>query len=61
MRINVQFIDEDEKVICGYFSNHQDDEEAYTNQGEVELSDERWKTYYASVGSAIQWMLPEPN
>lgn len=58
MTINVQFTTADKKVICGYFSDHQDDDEAYPNQGEVELSDERWTSYYNSIGAAFQWMLP---
>lgn len=42
MSINVQFTDSDQKVICGYLSDHQEDTEAYPNQGTVELSDDRW-------------------
>jgi hypothetical protein len=61
MIVNVQFTGSDEKVICGYLSDHQDDEEAYPNQGQVELSDSRWLDYYGSVGAAIQWILPKPE
>lgn len=61
MNINVQFTGDDEKVICGYLSDHQDDEDAYPNQGQVELSDGRWATYYDSVGVAFKWMLPSPE
>lgn len=61
MSINVQFTGSDQKVICGYFSDHQEDEDEYPNQGEVELSDERWAEHYNSVGAALQWMLPKPE
>lgn len=61
MSVNVQFTGTDKKVICGYLSDYQKDEDAYPNQGLVELSDKRWAVYYDSVGAAIQWMLPAPE
>lgn len=61
MAINVQFTSSDKKVICGYFSDYQNDEDAYPNQGSVEISDKRWAAYYNSLGAAFQWMLPAPE
>jgi hypothetical protein len=56
MSINVQFTDSDKKVICGYLSEHQDDDSAYPNQGEVDVTDERWLEYYNSVPTSFQWI-----
>ena len=61
MIVNVQFTGADKKVICGYLSDYQEDEDAYPNQGQVELSDERWKAYYQSLNPMFQQLVPEPE
>ncbi|AIS96803.1 hypothetical protein BTHA_2670 [Burkholderia thailandensis MSMB59] len=57
--IYVQFSDSTETSICSYFSNPQDPD-VYHNQGEVDLSDPRYKEFYASLPEFVQRDLPTP-
>ena len=55
----VQFEDDSESVIFSLFSCPQDTD-VWLNQGEVQISDPRYKTFYESQAGSIQAMLPSP-
>lgn len=55
----VQFTDADEKVISAVFANEQDIS-AFPNQGQVDLSDPRYASFFNALPAlARQWM-PSP-
>ena len=56
----VQFADDTEEVIISYFGSP-NDPEVWPNQGTVEQSDPRWKTYWDAQPILIQRMLPLPT
>jgi hypothetical protein len=58
--INVQFQDSTNKVITSYFPNEQDPS-VFQNQGEVDTSDMRWKTYYDGIPPSDRVDLPSPD
>lgn len=58
MVVNVQFSDENKLSVISYFSDVQSDLNIYPNQGEIEVSDERWKQYYDSQPAFVQLMIP---
>lgn len=53
----VQFADETEEVIISYFGGPQPVED-WPNQGTVDTSDPRWKTYYSTLPQQLQQVLP---
>lgn len=58
--LNVQFFDGSDTTIVSYFGGPQDPS-IYENQGLVETSDPRWKTYYDAQGAFGQQYLPAPQ
>jgi hypothetical protein len=58
--INVQFTDDTEATIKGYFGAPQDASE-YPNMGAIERSDARWRAFYESLPSLISEDLPSPT
>ncbi|MDR5813305.1 hypothetical protein QCE62_06830 [Caballeronia sp. LZ033] len=58
--IYVQFSDETDTEIISQFSCPQDPAD-WPNQGTVDSSDPRWKTYYDEQPAFIQGFLPTPD
>jgi hypothetical protein len=58
--INVEYSDGTETTVTGFFGSTQDPE-VFPNQGTLETSDARWKTYYEAQPAAMQSMLPPPG
>lgn len=58
--LNVQFSDSTETVIVSSFAVPQD-AGAYPNQGQIETSDPRWKTFFDLMNPAVQKYLPTPT
>ncbi len=56
----VQFADSSEKAIIACFANQQDPD-VFANQGEVDLTDSRYKTYFDSLPLMAQAGLPPPE
>lgn len=55
--IYVQFSDETESTVVGYFGGPQD-EDTHPHQGTIETSDQRWKDYVSAQPATIQKLLP---
>jgi hypothetical protein len=60
MVIYVQFSDATEAAIAAYWTTPQDPS-VYPNQGEVDSSDARWRTFYETCSPYNQAMLPTPT
>jgi hypothetical protein len=60
MNIYVQFADSTDKVVVSYFGSPQDPV-AWPNQGQIDTSDARWKTYYEALSSQFTEGLPTPD
>jgi hypothetical protein len=58
--VNVQFADATDETIVSFFGCPQDPA-AWPNQGTVETSDPRWKTYFDAQPELVQTFLPEPE
>jgi hypothetical protein len=58
-KVTVQFSDETGATIVSYFGCPQGD--WISNQAEIDVSDPRWATYYASLPGEIRETLPSPN
>jgi hypothetical protein len=58
--INVQFSDSSEAAIKAIFCGPQD-ASYFPNQGNVDATDARWKTYYESLPPALQGFVPSPE
>lgn len=58
--LNVQFTDDTQTVINGYFNCAQDPS-VYKNMGEVDANDARYKTYYEALSGDSQLGLPQPE
>lgn len=59
-QIDVQFADDSDTVIVSYFGAPQDPSN-FPNLGTVDVSDERWKTYFAVQPPWVQPYLPAPQ
>jgi hypothetical protein len=59
-KIIVQFSNADAAQVIAYLASAQD-ADAYPNQGEVDVSDPRWKDYYDAQAPYIQSLLPSPT
>lgn len=57
--INVQFSDDTETTVVGFFGSPQDPN-FYPNIGEIDSSDPRWKSYYDNQPAWVQQYLPAP-
>lgn len=58
--INVQFSDDKETTIVSIFTGKQDDS-IFPNQGEVEPSDVRYKSFYNSLPDYMKNLMPTPE
>jgi hypothetical protein len=58
--LNVQFTDDTQTVINGYFNCAQDPS-VYKNMGEVDANDARWKIFYDGLPVSISGILPAPT
>lgn len=58
--LNVQFSDNAEETIIGYFASPQDPT-VWPNMGTVETTDARWKTYYDAQSDISKMYLPAPD
>ncbi|CAB3764069.1 hypothetical protein [Paraburkholderia humisilvae] len=56
----VQFSDATQSTICSVFSCSQDTTE-FPNQGEIDTSDARWKTYCDTMPAQVRTFLPTPT
>lgn len=56
----VQFADDTGQVIASWVGSPQDPK-VFPNQGTVESSDARWKTYYDAQFQQVQAILPKPD
>lgn len=57
MQINVQFSDNTEERVVGYFSSPQDPT-VWPNMGQIDTSDARWKTYYDAQPDTVKSLIP---
>ncbi|WP_157636146.1 hypothetical protein [Burkholderia ubonensis] len=57
--VNVQFADSTDAAVISYFGSPQNPS-VYSNLGEIDPSDPRWKTYYDQQTSSVQAALPAP-
>lgn len=57
--IFVQFSDASQTAIVSYFGSPQDPA-AYQNQGSIEPTDARWKTFYDALPLSMRDGLPVP-
>lgn len=60
MLLDVQFSDATESTIVSYFAGPQDPQ-VFPNQGQVDTSDSRWKTFFDSLPAYVQQYLPTPD
>lgn len=56
----VQFSDADEKVIVALFANEQDNE-IFMNQGQVDLSDPRYASFFNELPLLAREAMPLPT
>ncbi|MFP3186465.1 MAG: hypothetical protein RXR20_34395 [Paraburkholderia sp.] len=58
--LNVQFADSTDETIISIFGCAQDTT-VYPNQGTIDTSDARYKTYFATLPESVQPTLPSPQ
>ncbi|MFM0227856.1 hypothetical protein [Paraburkholderia dipogonis] len=58
--LNVQFTDDTQTIINGYFNCAQDPS-VYKNLGVVDAADVRWKVFYDGLPVSVSEILPAPT